>query len=396
MPALSLELCTYARVYVHASQVGFVMAAVVAAAAAVSSHADLDSIARGVDRLAAAARPLLATGQPRADKFRRAVDALYALVHGHDVKGGGAEAESGLPKAVAPIRPANVLDAAVMEDAKLRVCDFLMEHVDGPDVEVEARLGTLWSPQTQTRFRPEGVDVLCSWSADHDTGTQFNASVPLSVFRHLMTCLEARVALQPQLVTVTKTVTTDTRYNDGLRVSYVGGRPVQAIRKERLANKEFTTQPGQLDFRISASRETPFDVAAVTALRANMTVDIDSTVRKERTSFRIEAWSVDMTDINHGSEYQVEVEIWDKVFLAKQRALCKEGKPNKLAWLAEGTLSNIRTLAFYANGKVPRHLQDRVNAMTMATAVAPPLLPPTPSSPPRAAAPAPAKRLRLV
>lgn len=327
-----------------------------AAAAAAALPLDLDAVAKEIERLTGAAKSLLAVPGADARRLTRAAERLLKACTAREEERPAAAAAAPPAQVVFASKPFPMLGAPIMDDVKLRTCDFLQLHGNAPTIEIEARLGVHWCPVNKARFVPDGVDTLYGYDEEHTPGTKFVPGVTKSSFEHLRACLMASAALHPRIL-VSTSVTTDTVYDDGTRYSAPDnkndGKAVPVwMRKTRVASKEFSNPPSEYDFRLSASNEEPAIPRA--------TKHITHERHKNRTSFRCQIWSIDLTVINHGESYEVEVEIWDRDTLFEQRERCRAGKPNQMAWIADGTLNHIRTLAYFADGKVPVHLRSKI------------------------------------
>ena len=189
----------------------------------------------------------------------------------------GADATTAVAASAAPapapaFRPTflNMLGATILDENIRLLSDFLFQHAQMADVEIEGKLGLVFNKKKETRVYIDGVKSLVYVATD-ELDASFAAEIDANMFRHLNEDLIQRRYLEDQAkaraagVTrphwrYTHLHTTDkfhTVGNDRVRVSYdQSGAVVECIVKDKLQHMDFWNGKAKaIDFRISANRE---------------------------------------------------------------------------------------------------------------------------------------------
>lgn len=257
---------------------------------------------------------------------------------------------------VAPEETMTILGVPPLVDDRVRsVTRFILEHVQSPDVEVEAKLGMLMEKPSGNRavlLVPVTCETPLQLASNRDT--RFVSDVGVHVFQRLNGLLNERVIATEssppsKQVIYTRNIEVDLMYPGRIRESrrwnqekntYVTYRVQEKL---RLADLNVLCPGAPLDARYSASTERPAEIPPGS--------QPDITREKDRISFKFEHISVDMTSVrtNEGnqqkSSYEVEVEIADSKKLFQQANLFREGDAsNKLFEIVAQLVNTVRLL----------------------------------------------------
>ncbi len=243
----------------------------------------------------------------------------------------------------------------LVDDRVRSVTRFILEHVQTPDVEVEAKLGMLMEKPSGNRAVLL-VPVTCETPLQHASNrdTRFVSDVGVHVFQRLNGLLNERVVATESLppekrVLYTRNIELDLIFPGKIRESRRWNQEKNAYEtyrvqeKVRLADLNILCPGAPLDARYSASTERHAEVPP------NAQPDISR--EKDRISFKFEHISVDLTSVrtnegNHQStSYEVEVEIADSRKLYQQANLFREGDAsNKLFEIVAQLVNTVRLL----------------------------------------------------
>lgn len=223
-----------------------------------------------------------------------------------------------------PIEPKTIMGVAPLVDDRVRyVVNFILEHVDSPDVEIEAKLGALIEKSNEVRAI-ELVPVLCETPIRYESNkdTRFQSDVGGEVFARLNARLNQRVEATAELKTgrvhhlrtremdvywpgriretkVRKTAPDGTEYYKTIRVQS----------KKRLGDLNVLCPNKIADIRYSASREEDCSIPPDAAPQMQRI--------KDRISYKYEYLSIDITCVEMQEQirnepsvtFEVEVEI---------------------------------------------------------------------------------------
>ncbi|PXF44527.1 mRNA-capping enzyme subunit beta [Gracilariopsis chorda] len=248
----------------------------------------------------------------------------------------------------------------VVDDRIRYIVNFILEHVDSSNVEIEVKLGLLIAKEHNvraTQVLPVTCETAINQQSNHET--RFESNVGEQMFFNLNNRLNQRVE-QTERETKNKVSFTRSRHLD---VYYSGNiREVKEIRKRadgseyyqtihvqsktRLGDLNVLCPIAQLDMRYSASREEPAEI------QPNM---VPTRQRlKDRISYRYEYLSIDITCVHmetlggtSGSlrTYEVEIEIDSSARLFDEVKKYRQGDDSsKLFDIATCLVNTVRIL----------------------------------------------------
>lgn len=257
--------------------------------------------------------------------------------------------------------PTTILGIPPVVDDRIRyIVNFILEHVNSPNVEIEVKLGLLIAKEHNVRAT-QVVPVTCETAINQQSNqeTRFESNVGEQMFFNLNNRLNQRVE-QTERETKNKVSFTRSRHLD---VYYQGNiREVKEIRKRadgseyyqtihvqsktRLGDLNVLCPIAHLDMRYSASREEPAEI------QPNM---VPTRQRlKDRISYRYEYLSIDITCVNmetiggkSGSlrTYEVEIEIDSSARLYEEVKKYQQGDDSsKLFDIATCLVNTVRIL----------------------------------------------------
>lgn len=225
---------------------------------------------------------------------------------------------------VVPIEPITIMGIPPLVDDRVRyVVNFILEHVNSPNVEIEAKFGTLMGKSEQLRVI-NCVPVLCETPlcSESNKDTYFKSDVSADIFSMLNARLNARVeATADQAksrVQYLRTREMDVYWPGRVRETKVrkqaldGSEHYETVRiqsKKRLGDLNILCPNRYADIRYSASREEDCSIPP----------DSKPQMRriKDRISYKFECLSIDITCVemqgsanaDNANTFEVEVEI---------------------------------------------------------------------------------------
>lgn len=259
------------------------------------------------------------------------------------------------------VEPVTIMGVAPLVDDRVRyVVEFILSHVDSPNVEVEAKLGILNEREQGVRA-VDLVPVLCETPirSESNKDTRFQSDIGGEMFRRLNTRLNRRIeeteAFEHGRVHYLRTHECDVfwpgriRETKERRLAEDGTEIYETIRvqsKHRLGDLNVLCPANVADVRYSASAEEDCSVP----------VNARSDMRrlKDRISYKYEYVSVDITCVettkmlepdNSTTTFEVEVEIdrsaclYEEVMKYRQR-----DETSKLFDIATSMVNTVRLL----------------------------------------------------
>lgn len=256
--------------------------------------------------------------------------------------------------------PMTIMGVPPLADDRVRyVVNFMLEHVNSPNVEVEAKLGALIEKYQTTRA-VDLVPVLCETplKKESNADTRFHSDVSNEVFRILNEELNKRVEATAEQdigrVQYLRTREIDVFWPDRIRetkIRRVDGaqreheETVRVQAKRRLSDLNILCPGSVLDVRYSASLEEDAKVPPnAVPLRRRF---------KDRISYKFEYLSVDITAVEmqegHHQEvtttYEVEVEVDQTADLYREVCKYRTGDAtSKLFDIAASLVNTVRLL----------------------------------------------------
>lgn len=222
------------------------------------------------------------------------------------------------------VEPKTIMGVAPLVDDRVRyVVNFILEHVNAPNVEIEAKLGTLIEKSHEVRAI-ELVPVLCETPIRHESNkdTRFQSDVGGEVFTRLNDRLNKRVEATADLHTgrihYLRTREMDVYWPGRVRETKVrrtapdGSEQYETVRvqsKKRLGDLNVLCPNKIADIRYSASREEDCSIPSNSAPQMRRI--------KDRISYKYEYLSIDITCVEMqekastepSTTFEVEVEI---------------------------------------------------------------------------------------
>lgn len=259
------------------------------------------------------------------------------------------------------VEPITIMGVVPLVDDRVRyVVEFILSHVDSPNIEVEAKLGVLNEREKDVRA-VDLVPVLCETPIrpESNKDTRFQSDIGHEMFRRLNTRLNRRIeetaGLEQGRIEYRRTHECDVfwpgrvRETRERRVSEDGTETYETIRvqsKHRLGDLNVLC-PGKIaDVRYSANSEEDCSLPASTKS--------DMRRLKDRISYKYEYLSVDITcvettkasDPDHGTTtFEVEVEIDSSACLYEEVIKFRErDETSKLFDIAASMVNTVRLL----------------------------------------------------
>lgn len=258
-----------------------------------------------------------------------------------------------------PIEPTTIMgDAPLVDDRIRHLVQFILKHVDGPNVEIEAKLGILLEKENSSRVT-DLVPVMCETPIRESSNAdvRFVSNVGEGLFQSVNQRLNVRVeetAKQSDgAVKYVRTRETDVYYPGRVRQTKVQThrsqtrdeyKVVRTQRKTRLGDLNILCPNTNCDVRYSASKEE--DCNAPTNSRSEMSRE------KDRVSYKYEYVSVDITNVEAVTKsgmlertHEVEVEIDSSSNLYDEVKKYHEGdQSSKLFDIATCFVNTVRLL----------------------------------------------------
>jgi polynucleotide 5'-triphosphatase len=254
----------------------------------------------------------------------------------------------------------------LVDDRVRNLVNFILLHVTSPDVEVEAKLGTLIE-KNQNQRACELLPVLCETPIRSEIAaenTRFESSVHQVYFAYLNAELNRRVDAttgeqdEESRVCFVRHREIDLFWGNGVRetrrllpTTGTGEQQYQTVRvqrKTRLGDLNFVCPLSVFDVRYSASVET--DVSAP----PQNVPDPSKRRVKDRMSYRFDSLSVDITtvqtydasaNLHKHNSFEVEVEIDASANLFAEVEKYRAGDPSsKVFRIATSLVNTVRLL----------------------------------------------------
>lgn len=257
--------------------------------------------------------------------------------------------------ALPPVAGLTIMGGPPILDDRIRVVmNFMLAHVRAPDVEIEAKVGTVFEKASNGRAA-EMIPVQCATPVLETSNgdIRFESAVDMSIFSALNTVLNQRVndtAVSGGVgkVEYTRTKEVDVYWPGRVRETRVAdsssGRDVfrteRVQTKKRLADINFICPGGSFDVRYSASVERDASIPAGASPTKQRS--------KDRISYKFEYISVDITMVkmNEGGQetltHEVEVEVEDAKRLYEE--VCKYNGGDQSSKLCAIAISLVHTV----------------------------------------------------
>ncbi|CAG8484127.1 12576_t:CDS:2 [Ambispora gerdemannii] len=257
------------------------------------------------------------------------------------------------------------------------VSDFLYEHVNKDNIEIEAKLGVLLSKDTKTRIdMPVTCETIIHRSEEHRC--QFESNMTPQQHCHFNNILNARVnhtmnpSYQGAPVKYKHTKETDRFYRtesgNKIRVTtdQSSGQILEGgvVEKIRIANLNIYSPNTHLDYRITVNIEKPrlnlSWVGLLFCVKGPMPKSQPDFERnKDRMTYLHQIFKFDLTQVkiperpsqngvrapSQEVTHELEVEFVDPTILLRERQKIEKGLPNRFMEVVEVFLDNIRILA---------------------------------------------------
>lgn len=252
--------------------------------------------------------------------------------------------------------PTTIMGTPALADDRVRsVVNFMLQNVNAPNIEVEAKLGLLIEKIQECRA-VDLVPVTCETplAPRSNADTRFASEVGAYVFQHLNETLNARyvatVNAPPNArVRYVRTKELDVYWPGRIRETRVLSgnevyKTVRVMNKTRLSDLNVLCPGSSLDVRYSASREATCELPQSGAPQSQRS--------KDRISYRFEHISVDITAATRSNEtsqpvttHEVEVEVADAAALYAETVKYREGDASsKVFEIAASLVNTVRHL----------------------------------------------------
>ena len=221
-----------------------------------------------------------------------------------------------------------------IDDRVLCVCAFIARNFTGPDIEIEAKLGTVIDLSTRERAVLPGCATAACLQAEVNNVLRFESKVSFDAFKRLNEVLNRTVASAVRhrgpLVRHSRSRQTDLRFSSGYRETRPWSRsegeaesgtnatqgndktPASFMFKTRLETLHILFPSHPYDVRVNAAREQQLTPAEAVRLGDARGV-LESERLKDRLSYRCGELSIDITVVHLPREslmtYEVEVEL---------------------------------------------------------------------------------------
>lgn len=253
--------------------------------------------------------------------------------------------------------PTTILGIPPLVDDRVRfVVNFILDHVNSPNVEIEAKLGLLIEREHNVRA-VSLVPVMCETpiAPASNKDTRFESNITREIFVALNAKLNKRVEETAgpekkahEKVVYTRTKEVDVYYPGRVRETCVQNQAgeyetIRVQRKKRLGDLNVLCPTRSIDIRYSASSEED----------ASLPEGCESQMRrvKDRISYKYGAIRVDMTCVSmheRGDEtmtYEVEVEVDASAELFEQVEKYRRGDDSsRLFDIATSLVNTVRIL----------------------------------------------------
>lgn len=253
------------------------------------------------------------------------------------------------------IEPTTIMGTSPLVDDRVRqLVQFILQHVNSPNVEIEAKLGLLTEKDQPSRVI-HLVPVMCETpiNAESNNLVRFTSNVGEELFRKINERLNARVeetSTQSEgCVNYVRTRELDVYYPQRIRQTKqrIGDRGEYKVMKTQMKTRLGDLNvlcPGRIcDIRYSASREEDYNTP-------NCNPEMQR--EKDRISYKYEYVSVDITTVemvtrSGGIErtHEVEVEIDESTNLFEEVTKYRqEDESSKLFDIATSLVQTVRIL----------------------------------------------------
>ncbi|KAF8943678.1 mRNA-capping enzyme subunit beta [Haplosporangium gracile] len=195
-----------------------------------------------------------------------------------------------------PSRPALFFGGNIPDDVVQAVADFLFEHCQLANVEIEAKIGILIDKTTQQRIQMPVKNEVVLMTEKHNRWYTFSSDMTLAQHAHFNKCLNKSAELSRQSesrVEYKHTYETDqfftvrgvkTRVSRDQKTNAVLG----TIQKERVADLDIFSPRRPFDYRISINIEKPVPEPSGAPERER---------KKDRVSYQLNNLKIDLTQV---------------------------------------------------------------------------------------------------
>ncbi|KAF9147951.1 mRNA-capping enzyme subunit beta [Linnemannia schmuckeri] len=195
-----------------------------------------------------------------------------------------------------PSRSALFFGGNIPDDVVQAVADFLFEHCQLANVEIEAKIGILIDKITQQRIQMPVKNEVVLMTEKHNRWYTFSSDMTLAQHAHFNKCLNKSAELSRQSesrVEYKHTYETDqfftvrgvkTRVSRDQKTNAVLG----TIQKERVADLDIFSPRRPFDYRISINIEKPVPEPSGTPERER---------KKDRVSYQLNNLKIDLTQV---------------------------------------------------------------------------------------------------
>ncbi|KAF1798186.1 mRNA triphosphatase CET1 [Mucor lusitanicus] len=256
-------------------------------------------------------------------------------------------------------REPSIFGVKPVDDVTKYIADFIAEHCQLENVEIEAKLGVLIEKRTNQRISMGALSETIIHS-DYMRQYRFESNMPLEQHRHFNKILNDMVnktqarEYRGERIKYKHTIETDKFYEiphsrQKLRVTTENATgkivPNGIIEKVRVADLNIHAPNQALDFRISINRELP-------RTKPNSSPVFER--NKDRISYQHGGIAFDLTQVKGAADkdpdvrHELELEFADASVLAGERSKHERKEPSQYTQMIEVFMNNIRLLSRYA------------------------------------------------
>ncbi|KAL9538324.1 hypothetical protein MBANPS3_011017 [Mucor bainieri] len=252
-------------------------------------------------------------------------------------------------------REPSIFGVKPVDDVTKYIADFIAEHCQLENVEIEAKLGVLIEKRTNQRINMGALS-----ETNYMRQYRFESNMPLEQHRHFNKILNDMVnktqarEYRGERIKYKHTIETDKFYEiphtrKKLRVTTESATgkivPNGIIEKVRVADLNIHAPNQALDFRISINRELP---------RTKPNSDSVFERNKDRISYQHGGIAFDLTQVKGAADkdpdvrHELELEFADANLLATEKSKHDRKEPSQYTQMVEVFMNNIRLLSRYA------------------------------------------------
>ncbi|ORY96798.1 CYTH-like domain-containing protein [Syncephalastrum racemosum] len=254
------------------------------------------------------------------------------------------------------VREPSIFNMKAIDDVVRHVGDFIYQHCDKANVEIEAKFGIFIDKYTQQRFSlPACTETILTYEMERNT--RFESNMPLEQHRHFNKMFNDLVSKsnasdhKGERIRYKHTRETDRFYAiQGTRNKWRVTTDQQTgaivpngiVEKVRVADLNVFSPKSPLDYRISINIEIP---------REKPTSEPVYERNKDRLSYKHGGFTFDLTQVKGAKDrepdvrHELELEVIDPTELAREKTKLERKEPSQYQAIIETMMNNIRLLS---------------------------------------------------